>query len=75
MDSAIGSTPNLDDDAADNLSEEAISKHHSYAETIGDLTGCQSLQGLAGDERADRFVPDSERYRHDFFTIAGTFAA
>lgn len=38
MDSAIGSTPNLDDDAANNPSEAAIAQHRSYAETIGDLT-------------------------------------
>ncbi len=38
MDSAIGLTPNLDDDAANDPSEAAIVKHRSYAETIDDLT-------------------------------------
>ncbi|KPQ40300.1 MAG: hypothetical protein HLUCCO16_03340 [Phormidium sp. OSCR] len=56
MDSAIGSMPNLDDDAADNSSEAAIVKQLCGGDRRSDACGgeCQSLQGLAGAERAEK---------------------
>ena len=57
MDSAIGSTPNLDDDAANNPSEAAIVKQLCGGDRRSDDCGgeCQSLQSLAGAERAENF--------------------